>query len=156
MPGKGVDVNEPSHQTYLQQLCADFKKVMIDGINRTANDVTEVHQDALCLEIIKHLQFANSRGKSHLGRENELFKVRQYLTRVRRLRPYRPFHIVPSISSLPYRPFHIVPSISSLPYRPFHIVPSISSLPYRPFHIVPSLSGAFAFPVLNHIFCFMG
>lgn len=69
----------PAHAAYLKQLCTDFKQCMINAIDRTANDVAEIQQDALCFECIKHLQFANHRGNSFLARDREINKIREYL-----------------------------------------------------------------------------
>ena len=52
---------------------------MKEGIDRTANDVADMQKDTVCVEVIKHLQFANHRGNSHIGRDDIIDKALKYL-----------------------------------------------------------------------------
>ena len=40
-----------------------------------------MQKDTICVEVIKHLQFANHRGNSHIGRENIVERAMKYLVR---------------------------------------------------------------------------
>jgi WD40 repeat protein len=80
-PGVGINTLLVPHQEYLKALAIDFKRVMLDGIDRTANDVAEMQKDEICVEVIKHLQFANHRGNSHIGRAEVIEKVSAYLSK---------------------------------------------------------------------------
>ena len=60
-PEKGVDPNDPDHEAYLRDLCAQFEAVCIESLNEAL--ASEEKPDAVVDEAERHLRFADARAR---------------------------------------------------------------------------------------------